>query len=61
MYVAAYRFSNVVEGFKSVTTCHAGDGAGGNTKLYHAHDLAETLQYCYEGLPEVDICFVSTI
>lgn len=66
MYVA-YRFSPVVEGFKSVSAYHAGDGVWveidvlmePHTKLYHAHDVAETLQYCCEGLGEVDRCFVS--
>ncbi|KAI5367654.1 putative cation efflux protein [Septoria linicola] len=66
MYVA-YRFSPVVTGFKSVTAYHAGDGVwvefdvlmDPHTKLYHAHDVAETLQYCTEGLGEVDRCFVS--
>jgi cation diffusion facilitator family transporter len=67
MYLA-YRFSPVVAGFKSVTAYHAGDGVwveidvllDPHTKLYHAHDIAETLQYCCEGLGEVDRCFVTT-
>lgn len=66
MYLA-YRFSAVVEGFKSVTAYHAGDGLwvefdvlmDPQTKLYRSHDIAETLQYCCEGLGEVDRCFVS--
>lgn len=66
MYLA-YRFSPVVQGFKSITGYHAGDGVwceidvllDPHTKLYHAHDIAETLQYCCEGLGEVDRCFVS--
>ncbi|KAF2213119.1 hypothetical protein CERZMDRAFT_96787 [Cercospora zeae-maydis SCOH1-5] len=66
MYVA-YRFSPVVAGFKNVTAYHAGDGVwveidvlmDPHTKLYHAHDIAETLQYCTEGLGEVDRCFVT--
>lgn len=64
----AWRFSPVVSGFKNVTAYHAGDGVwvefdvllDGNTRLYKSHDVAETLQYCAEGLPEVDRCFVST-
>lgn len=66
MYIA-YRFSPVVQGFKSVTAYHAGDGVWveidvlmePDTKLHHAHDVAETLQYCCEGLQEVDRCFVT--
>jgi len=29
------------------------------TPLEHAHDVAETLQYCMEGLNEVDRAFIS--
>ncbi|KAJ8608997.1 hypothetical protein MRB53_039356 [Persea americana] len=66
MYLG-YRFSPVVEGFKSVTAYHAGDGIWveydilmkGDTKLARTHDIAETLQYCAEGLTDVDRCFVS--
>lgn len=66
MYLC-YRFSPVVDGFKSITTYHAGDGIwveidillDGNTKLQRSHDVAETLQYCAEGLAEVDRAFVS--
>ena len=28
--------------------------------MSRAHDIAETLQYCAEGLPEVDRAFVTT-
>jgi len=67
MYLA-YRFSPVVDGFKSVTSYHAGDGIwveydvllDENTKLHRSHDVAETLQYCCEGLGEVDRAFVTT-
>lgn len=67
MYLA-YRFSPIVEGFKNVTAYHAGDGIWveydillrGDTKLARSHDVAETLQYCAEGLTEVDRCFVTT-
>ncbi|GAB7340565.1 hypothetical protein MBLNU457_6979t1 [Dothideomycetes sp. NU457] len=66
MYLA-YRFSPVVEGFKSITSYHAGDGVwvefdilmDQNTKLYTSHDVSETLQYCCEGLKEVDRAFVT--
>lgn len=64
----AYRFSNVVSGFKSVTAYHAGDGVWAeydllldeNTPLRRTHDIAETLQYCCEALTEVDRAFVTT-
>ncbi|KAH7038244.1 uncharacterized protein B0I36DRAFT_284357 [Microdochium trichocladiopsis] len=67
MYLA-YRFSPIVDGVKSITAYHAGDGVwvefdillDPNTKLRDAHDIAETLQYCAEGLNEVDRAFVST-
>lgn len=63
----AYRFSPVVEGFKSVTAYHAGDSIWvefdillkEDTPLSRVHDIVETLQYCCEGLKEVDRCFVS--
>jgi len=63
----AYRFSPVVEGFKSVTAYHAGDSIWveydillkEDTPLSVTHDIVETLQYCCEGLNEVDRCFVS--
>ncbi|MCJ1439186.1 hypothetical protein MMC27_008577 [Xylographa pallens] len=64
----AYRFSPVVDGFKSLTAYHAGDGVwveydvllDEKTPLRRAHDIAETLQYCAEGLSEVDRAFVTT-
>ena len=67
MYLA-YRFSPVVEGFKAITSYHAGDGVwveydvlmDETTKLHYSHDVAETLQYCCEGLVEVDRAFVTT-
>ncbi|KAM0713506.1 hypothetical protein Q7P37_010468 [Cladosporium fusiforme] len=66
MYLA-WRFSPVVEGFKSVTAYHAGDSLWvefdillkEDTPLSRTHDIVETLQYCCEGLKEVDRCFVS--
>lgn len=67
MYLA-YRFAPVVEGIKSVTAYHAGDGVWAefdillneNTRLNRSHDVAETLQYCAEGIGEIDRAFVST-
>jgi divalent metal cation (Fe/Co/Zn/Cd) transporter len=67
MYLA-YRFAPVVQGFKNVTAYHCGDGVwveydlllDGKTSLHISHDIAETLQYCAEGLHEVDRAFVST-
>lgn len=64
----AYRFSPVVDGFKNLTAYHAGDGVWAEfdllleekTPLRRAHDVAETLQYCAEGLNEVDRAFVTT-
>ena len=60
MYLA-YRFSPVVQGFKTLTAYHAGDGVwveldvllDEKCPLPRAHDIAETLQYCYEGLKYV--------
>jgi hypothetical protein len=67
MYLA-YRFSPVVQGIKSVTGYHCGDGVwveydillDHKTSLHTSHDVAETLQYCAEGLNGIDRCFVST-
>ncbi|PHH60865.1 hypothetical protein CDD81_1070 [Ophiocordyceps australis] len=64
----AYRFGPAVDGFKSITAYHAGDGVWaefdvllhGDTRLRSSHDVAETLQYCAEGLSEVDRAFVTT-
>ncbi|KAL2208378.1 cation efflux protein [Sarocladium strictum] len=64
----AYRFSPVVTGFKAITAYHAGDGVwvefdlllDEKTPLNRSHDIAETLQYCAEGLAEVDRAFVTT-
>lgn len=30
-----------------------------DTRLHRSHDVSETLQYCCEGLDEVDRAFVS--
>ena len=64
----AYRFSPLVDGFKTITAYHAGDGVwveydvllDEKMPLRRAHDIAETLQYCAEGLDEVDRAFVTT-
>ncbi|KAH7017038.1 hypothetical protein EDB80DRAFT_704062 [Ilyonectria destructans] len=64
----AYRFAPIVTGFKNVTAYHAGDGVwvefdvllDEKTPLNRSHDIAETLQYCAEGLGEVDRAFVTT-
>lgn len=63
----AYRFSPLVKGYKSIQAYHAGDGVwvevdillDEKTPLEVAHDIAETLQYCCEGLPEVDRAFIT--
>ncbi|KAE8448497.1 hypothetical protein EG329_009378 [Mollisiaceae sp. DMI_Dod_QoI] len=63
----AYRFSPLVDGYKSIQAYHAGDGVwvevdillDEKTPLEVAHDIAETLQYCCEGLPEVDRAFIT--
>ncbi|KAK7550109.1 hypothetical protein IWX49DRAFT_149585 [Phyllosticta citricarpa] len=63
----AIRFGPLVQGFKSVTAYHAGDGIwveidmllDERTPLRKAHDIAETLQYCCEALSEVDRAFVT--
>lgn len=57
----------MVDAYKTITAYHAGDGVwvemdimlSEQTKLGKAHDVAETLQYCLEGLGEVDRAFVS--
>lgn len=64
----AYRFGPLVTGFKAITAYHAGDGIWAefdvlmdpNTPLHYSHDVSETLQYCAEGLDEVDRAFVTT-
>lgn len=63
----AWRFSPIVDAYKSITAYHAGEGVwcevdlllDEKTPLEQAHDVAETLQYCLEGLTEVDRAFVS--
>ena len=64
----AYRFAPIVKGIKNITAYHAGDGVWAEYDLIldekmplrRAHDIAETLQYCCEGLDEVDRAFVTT-
>ena len=63
----AWRFSPLVNGYKSIQAYHAGDGVwvevdillDEKTPLEIAHDIAETLQYCCEGLPKVDRAFIT--
>ncbi|KAI4234942.1 MAG: hypothetical protein L6R40_006610 [Gallowayella cf. fulva] len=63
----AWRFAPIVKSYKTITAYHAGDGVwveidvmlDGKTPLEEAHDVAETLQYCCEGLNEVDRAFVT--
>ena len=63
----AYRFAPLVDGFKSMKCYHAGDGVcveidvlmPEDASLSRCHDVAETLQYCLEGLKEVDRAFVT--
>ncbi|KAF2259088.1 hypothetical protein CC78DRAFT_562774 [Lojkania enalia] len=67
MMYMAWRFAPLVEGYKMVKSYHAGDGIwveidillNERTPLKKAHDVAETLQYCTEGLKEVDRAFVT--
>ncbi|KAF2404446.1 cation efflux protein [Trichodelitschia bisporula] len=67
IHFLVYRFAPVVTGFKSIKAYHAGDGVWVEVDIllppYHpliqAHDIAETLQYCLEGLGEVDRAFVT--
>ena len=64
----AYRFCPIVKGFKNITAYHAGDGVWAEfdvlldekLPLRRVHDIAEALQYCAEGLEEVDRAFVTT-
>ncbi|KAI9684846.1 MAG: hypothetical protein M1822_005494 [Bathelium mastoideum] len=58
LMLLAYRFSPVLDGYKTLTAYHAGDGVwveidvimDENEKVHRAHDVAETLQYCCEGI-----------
>ena len=67
MLFMAWRFSPLVQGYKMIKSYHAGDGVwvemdvlmDGKTPLSKCHDVAETLQYCTEGLSEVDRAFVT--
>jgi divalent metal cation (Fe/Co/Zn/Cd) transporter len=66
MYLA-YRFSPIVLGIKNIVAYHCGDGVwveydlllDEKTSLRTCHDVAETLQYCAEGLNEVHRAFVT--
>ena len=67
MMYMAWRFAPLVEGYKSIKAYHAGDGVwvemdvlmSEKAHLRRCHDIAETLQYCTEGLKEVDRAFVT--
>ncbi|KAL5406509.1 hypothetical protein PMIN03_007752 [Paraphaeosphaeria minitans] len=67
MMFMAWRFAPLVEGYKSIKSYHAGDGVwvemdvlmDPKAPLRKCHDIAETLQYCAEGLGEVDRAFVT--
>lgn len=67
MLYLAWRFSPIVDAYKSLKAYHAGDGIwvevdillDEKTPLEHCHDVAETMQYCLEGLDEVDRAFVT--
>lgn len=56
MYLA-WRFSPVVDAYKSMTAYHVGDGIvveveialDESTSLAKAHDISQTMQYCFEG------------
>lgn len=56
MYLA-WRFSPVVDAYKSLTAYHVGDGIvveveialDESTSLAEAHDISQTMQYCFEG------------
>jgi cation diffusion facilitator family transporter len=58
MLFMAWRFAPLVEGYKSMKAYHAGDHVwvevdvlmDEKTPLKRAHDIAETLQYCTEGM-----------
>ncbi|KAJ9296096.1 hypothetical protein DTO271G3_5671 [Paecilomyces variotii] len=63
----AWRFSPVIDSYKSMTAYYLGDGIiveveitlDERTPLPLAHDIAQTIQYCFEGLAEVDRSFVT--
>ncbi|KAI9717942.1 MAG: hypothetical protein M1828_007034 [Chrysothrix sp. TS-e1954] len=67
MIFICWRFAPLVNSYKSITAYHAGDGVwvevdlimDERTPLEHTHDVSETLQYCLEGLTEVDRAFVT--
>lgn len=53
----AWRFSPVIDAYKSMTAYHVGDGIvvelevalDEETPLAKAHDISQTMQYCFEG------------
>lgn len=56
MYLA-WRFSPVIDSYKSMTAYYLGDGIiveveitlDEKTPLPLAHDISQTIQYCFEG------------
>lgn len=58
MLYMAWRFAPLVQGYKMMKAYHAGDGVwveldvlmDEKTELKKVHDVAETLQYCTEGM-----------
>lgn len=60
MYLA-WRFSPVVDSYKSIIAYHSGDGVlvevditlDEKTPLPLAHDVSQTIQYCFEGISEI--------
>jgi divalent metal cation (Fe/Co/Zn/Cd) transporter len=57
MYLA-WRFNPVIDSYKSMTAYYLGDGIiveaeitfNENTPLPLAHDVSQTIQYCFEGI-----------
>lgn len=57
MYLA-WRFSPVIDSYKSMIAYYAGDGVlvevdvtlDEHTPLSRAHDISQTMQYCFEGI-----------
>ena len=64
MYLA-WRFSPIIDAYKSMTAYHIGDGVvveveitlDESTSLPRAHDISQTMQYCFEGIQP---CYMPT-
>lgn len=62
-----WRYSPIIDRYKSLRVYHAGDGVwvevdlllAPSTSLEYVHDIAEALQYCLESLEVVDRAFVT--